>query len=140
MMSGMNTSAKLTPAEGRITTEQRGHVLLIGIDRPAKRNGFTPAMLRALAEAYTRLDDDPALRVGLLHAHGDHFTAGLDLALLKADWPHPYTREQAAWPAAWLRDAKFWPTVGRIDNTYGDRHLVCSCPPIEAYEQPSTSH
>ncbi len=79
MMTCMNTSAKPTSVEGRISTEQRGHVLLIGIDRPAKRNGFTPAMLRALAEAYTRLDDDPVLRVGLLHAQGDHFTAGLDL-------------------------------------------------------------
>lgn len=79
MMTCMNTSAKPTSVEGRISTEQRGHVLMIGIDRPAKRNGFTPAMLRALAEAYTRLDDDPVLRVGLLHAHGEHFTAGLDL-------------------------------------------------------------
>ena len=79
MMTAMNPSANLNPSEGRITFEQRGHVLLIGIDRPSKRNGFTPAMLRALAEAYTRLDDDPALRVGLLHAQGDHFTAGLDL-------------------------------------------------------------
>ncbi len=74
----MNTTTP-DPTEGRITTEVCGHVLLIGIDRPAKRNGFTPAMLRALAEAYTRLDDEPALRVGLLHAHGKHFTAGLDL-------------------------------------------------------------
>ena len=65
--------------EGRIVTEQRGHLLLIGIDRPAKRNGFTPAMLQALAEAYTRLDDEPSLRVGVLHAIGAHFTAGLDL-------------------------------------------------------------
>ena len=68
-----------TPPEGRITTVARGPLLLIGIDRPAKRNGFTPTMMRALAEAYTRLDDDPALRVGVLHAHGDHFTGGLDL-------------------------------------------------------------
>ena len=79
MMTAMNPSANLNPSEGRITFEQRGGVLLIGIDRPSKRNGFTPAMLRALAEAYTRLDDDPGLRVGLLHAQGDHFTAGLDL-------------------------------------------------------------
>jgi enoyl-CoA hydratase len=55
------------------------HVLLIGINRPAKRNGWTPRMFKQLAEAYTRLDDDPALRVGVLHAFGDHFTAGLDL-------------------------------------------------------------
>ena len=75
----MNTSATPISADSRITTEPRGHVLLIGIDRSTKRNGFTPAMLRALAEAYTQLDDDPALRVGLLHAHGEHFTAGLDL-------------------------------------------------------------
>ena len=68
-----------TPPEGRIATEQRGHLLLMQIDRPAKRNGFTPAMYRQLAEAYTRLDDDPALRVGVLHAAGEHFTAGLDL-------------------------------------------------------------
>ncbi|MFN3495162.1 MAG: crotonase/enoyl-CoA hydratase family protein [Hydrogenophaga sp.] len=67
------------PPEGRITCDVQGEVLLIGIDRPAKRNGFTPAMMVALAEAYTRLDDDPALRVGVLHAHGEHFTAGLDL-------------------------------------------------------------
>jgi len=79
----MNTTATPAPDpasdEGHITTEVRGYLLLIGINRPAKRNGFTPVMLRALAEAYTRLDDDPALRVGLLWAQGDHFTAGLDL-------------------------------------------------------------
>lgn len=51
------------------------------------------------------------------------------------DWSHPYTREQAAWPTPWLRDAKFWPTVGRIDNTYGDRNLVCSCSPISDYDE-----
>lgn len=67
------------PFEGCITCEQRGHVLLIGINRPAKLNGFTPAMFRELGEAYSRLDDDPELRVGVLHAYGPHFTAGLDL-------------------------------------------------------------
>jgi enoyl-CoA hydratase/carnithine racemase len=67
------------PPEGRIVCEARGPLLLMQIDRPAKRNGFTPAMYAQLAEAYTRLDDDPALRVGLLHAAGEHFTAGLDL-------------------------------------------------------------
>lgn len=67
------------PAEGRITCEARGPLLLVGIDRPAKLNGFTPRMFRELGEAYTRLDDDPQLRVGVLHAFGKHFTAGLDL-------------------------------------------------------------
>jgi len=50
------------------------------------------------------------------------------------EWKHPYTREQAAYPAPWLREHKFWPYVGRIDNVYGDRNLVCSCLPMEAYE------
>jgi enoyl-CoA hydratase/carnithine racemase len=67
------------PPEGTIHCEQRGALLLIGINRPAKYNGFTPRMFRELGEAYTRLDDDPALRVGVLHAFGPHFTAGLDL-------------------------------------------------------------
>jgi len=49
-------------------------------------------------------------------------------------WSHPYGREQAAFPAAWLRERKFWPHVARIDNAYGDRNLVCTCPPMDAYE------
>src|SRR5690606_36398803 len=50
------------------------------------------------------------------------------------DWPRAYGREKAAYPAPWLREAKFWPPVGRVDNAFGDRNLVCSCPPVEAYE------
>jgi glycine dehydrogenase len=48
-------------------------------------------------------------------------------------WSHPYSREQAAYPLPFVRANKFWPAVGRIDNPYGDRNLICSCPPIEAY-------
>ena len=53
------------------------------------------------------------------------------------DWDHPYSRSQAAYPAAWTRDFKFWPHVRRVDNAYGDRNLICSCPPIEAYLEAS---
>ncbi|MBL0217367.1 MAG: aminomethyl-transferring glycine dehydrogenase [Myxococcales bacterium] len=49
------------------------------------------------------------------------------------EWNHPYPREQAAYPAPWLRSHKYWPPVARVDNAYGDRHLVCTCPPIESY-------
>lgn len=63
-----------------VTTEVRGHVLHIGLNRPAKYNAFSREMLGALAAAYTRLEDDADLRCGLVFAHGDHFTAGLDLA------------------------------------------------------------
>ena len=48
-------------------------------------------------------------------------------------WAHAYGREQAAYPVPGLRDSKYWPTVSRVDNAYGDRNLVCSCPPIEEY-------
>jgi glycine dehydrogenase len=47
------------------------------------------------------------------------------------EWTHPYTRAEAAYPAAWTREHKFWPAVRRIDNAYGDRNLVCACPPVE---------
>lgn len=52
---------------------------------------------------------------------------------LAGEWTHPYSREQAVFPLATLVDGKYWPPVARIDNVYGDRNLVCSCPPIEAY-------
>jgi glycine dehydrogenase len=50
------------------------------------------------------------------------------------DWSHPYSRELAAYPVPSLLAQKYWPPVSRIDQAYGDRNLVCACPPIEAYE------
>jgi glycine dehydrogenase len=50
-------------------------------------------------------------------------------------WSHPYSREQAAFPLPFVRARKFWPSVGRIDNPYGDRNLMCSCPPISAFAE-----
>ncbi|WP_371778581.1 aminomethyl-transferring glycine dehydrogenase [Streptosporangium subroseum] len=54
--------------------------------------------------------------------------------LVADEWAHPYTRTEAAYPLASLRDGKYWSPVRRIDQAYGDRNLVCSCPPLEAYE------
>jgi len=51
------------------------------------------------------------------------------------EWDHPYSRELAAFPAPWTRASKFWPAVGRVDNVYGDRNLVCSCVGMEAYAE-----
>ncbi len=56
-------------------------------------------------------------------------------AALADDWSHPYSRQEAAYPVPWVAENKFWPFVGRIDNAWGDRHLVCTCPPIETYEE-----
>jgi glycine dehydrogenase len=57
-------------------------------------------------------------------------------AVVTADeWTRPYTRQVAAFPARWLHEFKFWPTVGRVDSAYGDRNLVCACPPATDYEK-----
>ena len=50
------------------------------------------------------------------------------------EWAHPYSREEAVFPLPFVRENKFWPSVNRVDDVYGDRNLVCSCPPTEAYE------
>lgn len=67
------------PETTKITTEVRDHILLIGLNRPEKLNAADEELLHGLAMAYGQLDSDPNLRVGLVFAHGDHFTAGLDL-------------------------------------------------------------
>jgi enoyl-CoA hydratase/carnithine racemase len=64
----------------RVTVDRDGHVLMIGVNRPEKRNAFDLATIDQLGAAYERLADDPDLRVGVLYAHGAHFSAGLDLA------------------------------------------------------------
>ncbi len=64
----------------RVLVERRGHLLLIGLNRPHKRNAADLAMLHQLAQAYTLLHTDAELRVGVVHAVGEHFTGGLDLA------------------------------------------------------------
>lgn len=55
--------------------------------------------------------------------------------LMDDEWPHAYSREKAAFPREWIRDRKFWIPVARVDNAFGDRHLVCSCAPVEAYAE-----
>ena len=68
-----------TDLDTPVHVEARGHVLLIGVNRPAKRNAWDLATINAIAEAYERLGTDPELRVGVVHGYGDHFSAGLVL-------------------------------------------------------------
>jgi len=79
--------------------------------------------IRDLEEGKADKDDAPLFNA----PHTAHEVAG--------DWTHSYSREVAVFPAAFVRANKFWPAVKRIDNGYGDRHLICTCPPIEAYEE-----
>ena len=81
-------------AEGTISTELRGHVLIMRIDRPKKLNGFTVKMIHELAAAYSALEDNDEAWVGVLCAEGAHFTAGLQL-----DQLGPYmARGESVWP------------------------------------------
>ncbi|HEX6956756.1 MAG TPA: crotonase/enoyl-CoA hydratase family protein [Ferrovibrio sp.] len=78
-MSAAPPSPSPIDPDGEILTRRDGPVFVIGINRPAKLNGFTPKMLRELAAAYTAFEQDAAARVAVLYAEGAHFTAGLDL-------------------------------------------------------------
>jgi len=58
------------------------------------------------------------------------------LQVTSDDWPHPYSRQEAAFPAKWVESSKYWPPVSRIDNAHGDRNLVCTCAAVEEYQDP----
>lgn len=75
----MTTTLREQDGDGRVTRRVEGHVLVLTLDRPAKRNAFTPRMFADLAEGFTLLENDPNLRCACLTAAGEHFTAGLDL-------------------------------------------------------------
>lgn len=87
------------PAEGRILVERRGHLLLIGIDRVPKLNGFSEKMIIELGEAYDRLEHDKEVRIGILHAFGPHFSAGVQLDQVQA----------------WFRAGRHLAPAGKVD-------------------------
>ncbi|HEX7024954.1 MAG TPA: aminomethyl-transferring glycine dehydrogenase subunit GcvPB, partial [Gemmatimonadales bacterium] len=90
---------------------------------------FCDAMI-AIRDEIREVEAGTAARGDNLLSHAPH-----TLRLVTADvWTRPYPRERAAFPIPATRTHKVWPTVGRIDGAYGDRHLVCVCPPIEEYE------
>ena len=91
---------------------------------------FCEAMIAIRSEIQAVIDGEADPKDNPLK-HSPH-TAG---AVTADVWPHRYSREQAAFPLSFVRARKFWPSVGRIDNPYGDRNLVCSCPPVSAFEK-----
>ncbi len=111
---GFHAPTMSFPVAGTFMVEPTESESLAELDR------FCDAMVAIRAE----IDRDPSI----LH-HAPHTAADL----LAESWERSYSREQAAYPLPGQREAKYWPPVGRIDGAYGDRHLVCSCAPIEAY-------
>ena len=90
---------------------------------------FAEALL-SIRQEIRAIEEGRADRENNVLHHAPH-TA---LAVSSDTWDRPYTRQEAAYPADHLRDHKFWPAVARIDDAYGDRNLVCTCLPLDAYE------
>src|SRR5262249_43947620 len=86
---------------------------------------FCDAMIAIRREIQAVIDAPAGARDNVLK--GAPHTAA---AVSATEWPHAYTREQAAFPLPFVRERKFWPSVGRIDNPFGDRNLFCTCPPV----------
>ncbi len=120
---GFHAPTMSFPVAGTLMVEPTESESLAELDR------FVDAML-AIREEIAQIErgevahDDSAL------ANAPHTAADV----LVATWERPYTREHAAYPVRSLRDGKYWPPVSRIDGGYGDRNLVCACPPPEAFE------
>ncbi|BCA55437.1 Glycine dehydrogenase, glycine cleavage system P protein [Nitrospira sp. KM1] len=95
----------------------------------AELDRFCEAMILIRAEIQDVIDNRQP-RAGNLLKNAPH-TAETATA---TQWDRPYTREQAVYPAPWVKDRKFWPHVGRIDEAFGDRNLMCTCPPMDTYQ------
>jgi len=112
------------PVAGTLMVEPTESEPLAELDR------FCDAMI-AIRGEIRRVEDGRWPREDNPLKHAPHTAE----SLLKTDWTHAYSREQAAYPMPGLRRNKFWPPVGRVDNVWGDRNLVCSCPPLSAYDE-----
>ncbi len=112
------------PVAGTVMVEPTESESLAELDR------FCDAMIAIRAEI-REIESGQVDRANNLLKNAPHTAADLT----SDEWHRPYTRSQAVYPTAWTRQNKFWPAVGRIDNAYGDRNLVCSCLPMDAYAE-----
>ena len=121
---GFHAPTMSFPVAGTLMIEPTESESLVEIDRFCDAMIAIKAEIDRVASGEWPLADSPLRRAP--HTAED---------LLVPDWDRPYSREDAAYPVAGLRQAKYWPPVSRIDGSYGDRHLVCACPPPEAFER-----
>ncbi|MEM6633521.1 MAG: aminomethyl-transferring glycine dehydrogenase subunit GcvPB, partial [Bacteroidota bacterium] len=112
------------PVPGTIMIEPTESEPLLELDR------FCDAMLK-IREEIEEIRQGIADKEDNVLKHAPHTL----LTITSDDWQHAYSREKAAFPVAGLKKQKFWPSVARVNNTYGDRNVVCTCPPMEAYEE-----
>ncbi|MCL1595690.1 MAG: aminomethyl-transferring glycine dehydrogenase [Actinomycetia bacterium] len=120
---GFHAPTMSFPVPGTLMVEPTESESLFELDR------FIDAMIAIKGEIDAVAAGDVSAEDSVLH-NSPHTAEDL----LVDDWTHPYTRNQAAYPVPGLRDWKYWVPVSRVDNAYGDRHVMCACPPIEDYQ------
>jgi len=120
---GFHAPTMSFPVAGTLMVEPTESESLAELDR------FCDAMI-SIREEIRAIENDAADPVNNVLMNSPHCAEHL----LSTDWQHPYSREQAAYPLESLRRSKYFSPVGRVDNVYGDRNLVCSCPPLSDYE------
>ena len=119
---GFHAPTMSFPVPGTLMVEPTESESLVELDRFCDAMARIRGEIRRVVEGKIEAKDNPL-------KNAPH-TAAMVTA---GPWAHPYSREEAAFPAPWTVEKKFWPHVARIDNAYGDRNLVCTCPPIEEY-------
>jgi glycine dehydrogenase len=119
---GFHAPTMSFPVAGTLMIEPTESESKVELDRLCDALIAIRAEIRAIEEGRADKDNNPLKN------------APHTAAMVSGDaWDHPYSREQAAYPAPWLKAHKFWPPVARVDNVYGDRHLFCTCPSVEAF-------
>jgi glycine dehydrogenase len=113
------------PVAGTMMVEPTESESKLELDR------FCDAMI-AIREEIREIELGNSDRSNNLLKHAPHTVADL----VNQTWDHPYSRQQAVYPTAWTRENKFWASVGRIDQAYGDRNLVCTCLPMDTWLEP----
>ena len=119
---GFHAPTMSFPIAGTLMVEPTESESKAELDRFCEAMQSIRAEIREVEEGKLPREDNPL-------KHAPHTAQ----AIASGQWSHPYSRETAAFPASWTRARKFWPSVGRINNAHGDRNLMCTCPPIEAY-------
>jgi glycine dehydrogenase len=119
---GFHAPTMSFPVAGTLMIEPTESESKVELDRFCDAMIAIRAEIQDIADERVPREDNPL-------KHAPH-TAD---AMTATEWTHPYSREQAAFPAPCVRESKFWPAVARIDQAYGDRHLICACPPMDSY-------
>jgi glycine dehydrogenase len=119
---GFHAPTMSFPIAGTLMVEPTESEPLAELDRFVTAMKTIREEIRAIESGAISRDDNPLKNAPHTQAE-----------VTKNEWTHPYSREVAAFPAPWTRARKFWPAVGRVNNAFGDRNLVCSCPPVTDY-------